>query len=188
VTNESNTSEVPEVSVTSSGKEDETAPEKVKALLEQSPSLEQVLQNFVVEFQSMQADEEAESAGANESSEQYAWIRDTAIRLAGVSAMLYLASHIYGHSYLNQFGVRGGFQNIGISNLSMLGPLDCGYIIGFGSVVHWAINQQQVRRFIPSLAVALMINILFLIRLFNWLIRVSGGWQDRDSGRRSGIG
>lgn len=67
----------------------------------------------------------ATSAGSDEVAKLGArLVRETAIVLAGVTAVFYLASHIYGRAYLQRMGIDKGFQGVGFGNLAMMSPLD----------------------------------------------------------------
>jgi hypothetical protein len=48
------------------------------------------------------------------------FLRDSAVMIAGISGLLYLANHLYGGAYLGAVGVSLGFQGVGLSNLALM--------------------------------------------------------------------
>lgn len=80
----------------------------------------------------------------DEQGDPWAWLKDSAIILGGVTALLYLTSHFYGSIYLGVFNVRSGFQGFGLGNLSMFGtPHATAIVFCFTLVVSAMLTAQR---------------------------------------------
>jgi hypothetical protein len=86
------------------------------------------------------------------------FIRDSAIVISLVTALLYLASHVFGVQYLGIFEIGAGFQGIGLANLAMIPfELSLGLLI-FAAGVYATLTASRPWVFVLGVAAMLAIG------------------------------
>jgi hypothetical protein len=82
-------------------------------------------------------------------------VRDSAIVISLVTALLYLASHVFGTQYLGFFEIGAGFQGIGLANLAMIPfELSLGLVV-FAAGVYAALTASKTWMFVLGIAAML---------------------------------
>jgi hypothetical protein len=84
--------------------------------------------------------------------------RDSAILIAGATAFLYIANHIYGATYLAFFDVSAGFHGFGLSNLAMIPFVVYLGILTFASLTYRTFRAKSKWRLIVGCIVPVLIS------------------------------
>lgn len=79
-----------------------------------------------------------------------ALLRDSAVVLAAVTALLYLASHVYGAQYLTVFGVRSGFHGFGLVHLAMISLPEYIGLGAFTWIMYETLHARKRSRFVAG--------------------------------------
>src|SRR5688572_461082 len=82
-----------------------------------------------------------------------ALLRDSAVLLAGATALLYLTSHLYATQYLSVFGVGAGFHGVSLAHLSMVPFLNYLLLVCVGWFIYDTLTEHRSRRFVLQLIV-----------------------------------
>lgn len=100
-----------------------------------------------------------ESASPARSTEDIAsFLRDSAIVISLVSALLYLASHVFGVQYLAIFEIHAGFHGFGLTNLAMIPfELSLGLLI-FAAGVYSTLTTSRTWGFVLGIAAMLAVG------------------------------